>query len=499
MIDDDPDVLYRAYCARDARFDGRFFVGVRSTGIFCRPICPAKTPRQENCVFLPGPAAAVAAGFRPCLRCRPEAAPGLPAAAGTAATVARALRLIAEGGLNDAGVEDLAARLGVGARHLRRLFERHLGAAPVQVAQVQRVLFAKSLITDTSLPMTEIALAAGFGSLRRFNDALRQTYGMPPSALRRTTQEPGSAVVTLSLAYRPPYDWDALLGFLGRRAIPGVERIEAGAYARTFTLPGGARGVLRVRRDAERRRLIADVSGDRAHDLAAVAARLRGLFDLDADIDAVAAHLSADPLLAPLVARRPGLRVPGAWEPFELAVRAILGQRISVSAAVTLAGRLTERFGMPLEGAPAPALSRLFPTAEALATADLSGLGLPQTRARALQALAAAVAADPALLTASGDPETTAARLQDLPGIGPWTAQYIVMRALRAPDAFPGGDLGLVRAFAPTDPPPSPRAAAALLDARAEAWRPWRAYAALHLWMKDALDDPSPAVVHAES
>lgn len=463
------DACYRALQARDARFDGRFFTAVVSTGIFCRPICPARTPKLENCIFLPSAAAAHQMGFRPCLRCRPEVAPGLAGWRGTENTVARALALIAEGGFDDGGADELAERLGVGARHLRRLFDRYVGASPVSVAQAHRLLFAKKLVTETQLGMSEIARASGFGSVRRFNDAFRAAYARPPSSLRRATKDAASGLV-LKLAYAPPYDWDAILAFLAERAVPRVERVQDGAYERTFRIDASV-GRLSVR--AAPGHLLATVHAADVTKLAAVVARLRRVFDLDADILAIDAQLSKDPELRRRVKARPGVRVPGAWEPFELAVRAVLGQQISVRAATTFAGRLAEAFGEPLGDD-----DRLFPTAAALADAELTRIGLTTARARTLNALARAVQADPSLLVARASLDETVARLCALPGIGPWTAQYVCMRALREPDAFPTADLGLLRALEKGGVRPT----AGVLQDRAEAWRPWRAYAALRLW-----------------
>ncbi|ABC24151.1 DNA-3-methyladenine glycosylase 2 family protein [Rhodospirillum rubrum] len=473
----DPSLCHRAVAARDKRFDGRFFTCVRTTGIFCRPICPARTPAMENCLFVATAAQALAAGFRPCLRCRPEAAPGLGGWLGTAASVNRALALIGEGALDEGSVAALAERLGLGERHLRRLFLHHLGISPGAVAQAQRLLFAKTLISDTALPMTEIALAAGYGSLRRFNHALRTAYGCPPTALRRAK---GAAIVgeggpVLRLAARQPFDWPGLLAFFRQRAVPGLERVEGDTYVRAIAI-GAARGVVTIRGSAEG--LVVTPSLDRPEGLAALVARLRRVFDLDADIGAIGAHLGADPLLAPLVAARPGLRVPGAWDGFELAVRAILGQQVSVAAATTLAGRLVGAFGEPLTNAPPAGPSRLFPTAARLAEADLGGLGLTTARAKAISGLARAVVETPGLLDPGPDLDSAVARLCRLPGIGPWTAQYIALRALGEADALPVGDIGVLRALAEDGVRPTP---AALL-ARAEDWRPWRSYAVLHLW-----------------
>jgi AraC family transcriptional regulator of adaptative response / DNA-3-methyladenine glycosylase II len=468
----DPQACYRAIQARDARFDGRFFTAVKTTGIYCRPICPARTPRASNCTFFPSAAAAQAAGYRPCLRCRPEVAPGVPAWNGTAAAVSRALQLIAEGALDEGAVEPLAARLGVGERQLRRLFAEHVGASPLEVAQTRRVLFAKALLHDTALPMSEVALAAGFGSIRRFNEVLRRELGRAPSDLRRAARGDRSAGITLRLPYSGAYDWSGLLGWLGPRAIRGVEAVDERGYRRAVSL-GAASGTVEVRPAEGKPYLLATLRLSRLDALWPAVLRLRRLFDVDADVERIGAHLSRDRALKPLVSRRPGLRVPGAWDPFELAVRAVLGQQISVAAATTLAARLVERFGAPLPGADDPAVSRLFPDPGALASHDLSVIGLPKARAKCLSGLAAAIAHDPSVLSSA---ERLAA--SKLPGIGPWTAQYVALRALRDPDAFPASDLGLLKALANGSERPSP----AQLTDRAEAWRPYRAYAALHLW-----------------
>ncbi|MET0295666.1 MAG: AlkA N-terminal domain-containing protein, partial [Phenylobacterium sp.] len=347
-MDLDRDACYRALVTRDVRFDGRLFTGVRTTGVYCRPICPARTPKLENIEFYPSAAAAQAAGFRPCLRCRPETSPDLGAWKGSSNTVSRALALIEGGALDDGDVEALAGRLGVGERQLRRLFKQHLGAAPVSVAQTRRVLLAKQLIHETRLPMAEVAMASGFGSVRRFNETFQQLFERPPAALRRagSQEAAGGAGVSLKLAYKPPLDWDQLIAFLARRAIPGVETATPRRYARTLAI-GTRRGVVAVE-PGRGDHLVATVRFSDLTALPAVIARVRRVFDLAADPAAIGEHLSADPLLAPLVAQRPGLRAPGAWDGFELAVRAILGQQITVSAATRLAGKLVRAFGEPL-------------------------------------------------------------------------------------------------------------------------------------------------------
>ena len=487
-MDLDHDACYRAIATRDARFDGRLFTGVKTTGVYCRPICPARTPRSENVTFFASAAAAQAAGYRPCLRCRPETSPDLAAWRGTSNTVSRALALIESGALDAADVEALADRLGVGERQLRRLFRQHLGASPVAVAQTRRVLLAKQLIHETDLPMGEVALAAGFGSIRRFNETFQALYARPPGALRRGASSEAPVQVgealTLKLAYRAPYDWEAMLGFLAARAIPGVEAVAGGAYARTIALKDD-RGLVRAR-PVGGDRLAVEIWFPRLAALPTIIARLRGLFDLAADPIAIGAHLGRDPALAPLVAARPGLRVPGAWDGLELAVRAILGQQITVAAATALAGKLVAAHGEPLPPALADqtlGLTHVFPSAATLAASDLASLGMPRARAMALSGVAAASLTDPLLFSARRSLDEAIARLKALPGIGEWTAQYIAMRQLREPDAFPHGDIGLMRALAGAD---GQRPSAAQLLDRAEARRPWRAYAALHLWASQA-------------
>jgi AraC family transcriptional regulator of adaptative response / DNA-3-methyladenine glycosylase II len=478
----DAAVCYRALRARDARFDGRFFTAVRTTGVYCRPVCPAPTPRRENCLFLPCAAAAQESGYRPCLRCRPEASPGTPAWLGSSATVSRALRLIESGALDAAGVDALAERLGVGDRHLRRLFARHLGASPHAVATTRRALFAKQLIDQTTLPMARIAFAAGFASVRRFNDAMREAFGRPPRALRRAASagRGGSgAALELRLAYRPPYAWCELLAFLAARAIPGVECVADGVYRRAFRV-GDARGWLEVRPLEAARQLGVRIQATGALRLIDLAPRLRALFDLGADPEEIASQLAGDPALRKALRAAPGIRVPGALDGFELAVRAILGQQVRVSAATALAGRLVARFGTPLpaaclppEGQRAGLPSHEFPGAERLARAEVETIGLPRARAGAIRELARAVADGGLRLEPGADPVATRDALLSLRGVGEWTADYIAMRALREPDAFPAGDLGLRRALGMPSGP---------LAQRADTWRPWRAYAAMLLW-----------------
>lgn len=479
-MDLDHQACYRAVKLRDARFDGRFFTAVRTTGIYCRPICPARTPLSKNVTFFPTAAAAQEAGFRPCLRCRPETAPDMGAWRGTSNTVSRGLALIELGALDDASVDALATRLGVGERQLRRLFRTHLGATPIAVAQTRRILLAKQLLHETRLPMTQVAFAAGFGSIRRFNETFQALYGRPPSELRRLGGRDVPLAdygeLTLLLRYQPPYDWLPMLEFLRARAIPGIERVADNSYTRTFELEG-IQGTVTVRPDSSSA-LKASIRASRLSILPQVIARLRRVFDLAADPLAISAHLATDPSLAPLVSKRPGLRVPGAWDGFELAMRAVLGQQITVSGAMRLAGRLVATYGVPLAVADGD-LTHVFPRPEALAGVNLATLGMPASRAATLSAVAAAVIANPDLLGAHVGLEDAIKRLRQIRGVGEWTAQYIALRQLREPDAFPAADIGLMRAAADVD---GRRPGADELLAQAEKWRPWRAYAAQHLW-----------------
>jgi AraC family transcriptional regulator of adaptative response / DNA-3-methyladenine glycosylase II len=495
----DADSCYRAMVARDPRFDGRFFVAVATTGVYCRPICSARTPRRDRVSFYRRAVEAEKAGYRACFRCRPELAPGAAPIDAVPRLVARAMTRIEEGYLDDRGVDALARELGVTDRHLRRAFEAELGVTPVELAQSRRLALAKQLLQDSRLGLAEIAFASGFGSVRRFNAAFQARFKRPPSALllragsagatlrvsgkparpERSGREAGAESkyqgIDLRLDFRPPYDWDAILGFLGARAVPGVEKVEDGTYRRVVRM-GRATGVVAVVLDPARPSLRVRVDPALAGVLVPLVARLRSLFDLDAEPAAIAATLRRDRALAAHVRRRPGLRVPGAIDPFEIAVRALLGQQVTVRGATTLAGRLAARFGVPFAGGE-PGLERAFPTAAELARVDvaaLAAIGLPRARAASLHALAAAVAAGEVDLDRGAPAAEVAGRLQELPGIGPWTAQYLCMRALRDPDAFPAGDLGVRKALRGA----GERAAIA----RAEAWRPWRAYAVMHLW-----------------
>lgn len=477
----DPDTCWRALQARDRRYDGLFFVGVATTGIYCRPVCPARTPGRDRCTFFGCAAEAEQAGFRACFRCRPELAPGQAVVDAIPRLVARAARRIGAGWLDTRSVDELAAGLGVSARHLRRAMEEELGVSPIALAQTRRLAIAKQLLHDSTLPATEIAFASGFSSVRRFNAAFAARFGRSPSAVRSSRQggEAGSGDgLVLRLDYRPPLDWAALLGFLAARAIPGLEVVElpepvSGAGARASRPSGGIGGAYRrrvfvgevdgwivVTADPTRPTLRVEVPVALARRVVGLAARIRALFDLDARPDVIADQLGGDELLAASVAACPGLRVPGAFDGFEVAVRAVLGQQISVAGATTLSGRLVERFGPEIRA-----------SSLAAATVDeVRAIGLPAKRAATLVALAQAVEGGAVDLDDPDDPEATIATLQTLPGIGPWTAQYVAMRALRWPDAFPGGDLFVRRAL-------GPRA-----EARAAPWRPWRAYAVMHLW-----------------
>lgn len=471
----DADTCFRALGARDRRFDGLFFVAVSTTGVYCRPVCTARTPRRDRCRFFRSAPEAERAGYRACFVCRPELAPGGAPLDAVPRLVSSALSRIEAGALDERSVDALAGELGVTGRHLRRAFEAELGLTPIGVAQSRRLAIAKRLLHDTALGLADVALASGFGSVRRFNAAFRERFGRPPSALRRGQAGAPTGTLRLRLDYRPPLDWERLLAFVGVRGIPGVEHVAGGVYARTVRA-GGAAGTVSVAPVAGRPWLVAEASVSLAPALAAVVARLRALFDLDARPDAIAAHLGRDPRLRAGVRGHPGLRLPGAFDPFETAVRAVLGQQVSVAAATTLAGRLASRFGATLQDAPSPALAVLFPTAEALAgctSAAIAELGMPQARAETVLALARAVADGSIALAPGCDPDEVARRLDALPGVGPWTAQYVAMRALHHPDAFPADDLGVRKAL---------RARGAAAERRAARWRPWRAYGVMHLW-----------------
>ncbi|MDR1214354.1 MAG: helix-turn-helix domain-containing protein [Propionibacteriaceae bacterium] len=510
---EDHDACYSALLAHDARFDGRVFVGVRTTRIYCRPVCRVRTPRPENCRFYPSAAAAETAGFRPCLKCRPELAPGLAPVDGPARQARQAARLIADDPV-DLTVEDIAARLQITSRQLRRVVEREYGVAPVRYLRSARLLLAKNLLTDTDLTITQVAFAAGFGSLRQFNDSFRQHYRLTPSQLRHdagpptahsptagppTAHSPGGTgetavpssgvgAIRLRLGYRPPYDWDGLVGFLAARAIPGVEQVTDGVYRRTVRLTKAQvahSGWLEVRHLPDQAAVAVTVPTALLPALTRLLNRVRAMFDLDCEPAPIQRRLASLEALGPGL-NTPGIRLPGAFDGFELAVRAILGQQVSVKAARTLAGRLAEDLGDPIETG-IEGLTTVFPDPDRIVAlpcpiADRLGpLGVTGARARAIRALAQAVLQDGLDLTPTADPAQTIRSLTALPGVGPWTAQYVAMRALAWPDAFPDSDLGLrlalQRALGLTDGPTSRQ----ILDL-AETWRPWRSYAALNLW-----------------
>jgi len=470
----DPHTCYRALRARDARFDGRFFVAVSSTRIYCRPVCTVKPPRRENCRFYPSAAAAESGGYRPCLRCRPELAPGNASVDATTRLAQAAASLIEDRTLEDDKLEAIAGRLGITDRHLRRAFGAEFGVSPVEFAQTQRLLLAKRLLTDTALPVTEIAFASGFGSVRRFNALFKQRYRLQPQQLRRAAP-PAAAPDTLNfeLSFRPPYDWAALCAFLGARTIAGVEAVEANAYRRTVRIPAEGKvqtGWLEVGLSRKKPALRVAVSASLAKALPPVLSRVKALMDLSCQPAEVAQALGS------LTGFRAGLRVPGAFDGFEVAVRAILGQQVTVAAARTVAGRFAAAFGDPV-ATPFAGLTTVFPAAEriaALAYGRIAKLGMPGARAKTVLALAEAVAGGDLVLMPNADIEATLDKLRALPGVGEWTAQYIAMRALAWPDAFPHTDLGVMKALGEKDPK--------RVLAAGEAWRPWRAYAVMHLW-----------------
>jgi AraC family transcriptional regulator of adaptative response / DNA-3-methyladenine glycosylase II len=478
----DAATCYRALRARDARFDGRFFVAVSSTRIYCRPVCTVKPPRRENCRFYPSAAAAEGAGYRPCLRCRPELAPGNASVDATSRLAQAAARLIEDRALEAEGLPEVATRLGITDRHLRRAFGAEFGVSPVAFAQTQRLLLAKRLLTDTALPVTEVAFASGFGSLRRFNALFRSRYRLQPAQLRRRVRAEAADALHFELAYRPPYDWAGVSAFLGARAIAGVEALEEGRYRRTARIAQDGKdhlGWIEVSPAPKKAALHVAVSASLARVLPPVLSRVKSLMDLACNPAEVAGALGA------LARARPGLRVPGAFDGFEIAVRAILGQQVSVAAARTVAGRFAAALGEPLE-TPFGALATVFPDAARVADATparIARLGMPGARARCVLALARTVADGTLELMPNADLEATLERLRALPGVGEWTAQYIAMRALAWPDAYPHTDYGVMKALDTKD-------ARRALEA-GDAWRPWRAYAVMHLWNSLA-KDPHP-------
>ncbi|WP_394778039.1 AlkA N-terminal domain-containing protein [Undibacterium sp.] len=475
----DPEHCYRALVARDSRFDGVFFIGVKTTGVYCRPVCAVKTARAVSCTYYSSAAAAEAAGFRPCLRCRPELAPYA-----LQQNLAHAVwQRIAAGALNDGNVERLAQDIGLSSRQLRRVLLQHFGVTPVELAQTQRLLFAKKLLQETVLPMTDVAYAAGFGSVRRFNALFAERYKMAPGSIRRASVADSEGIV-LRLAYRPPYAWDEALNYLAARAMPGLEAVLADKSGRSYVRSvavGDREGWLQVRHVPERMQLSLQVSPELAPVLMPLLAKVRSLFDLDANPAVMESYLQTDELLAAQIRRTPGLRVPGAFDAFELAIRAILGQQISVAGASTVAGRLVQRFGAVIE-TPFAGVGHHFPAATLLAQTaaeDIAQIGLTKTRAATIRNLAQFAAEGGLQMPAGISLEDAVARLKTVAGVGEWTAQYIALRALRFADAFPAGDLALQKAAAVA---PETRLTEKQLLARAHPWSPWRSYAALLLW-----------------
>jgi AraC family transcriptional regulator of adaptative response / DNA-3-methyladenine glycosylase II len=476
----DPEVCYRAVSSRDRRFDGMFYTAVRTTGIYCRPSCPARTPAARNVEFHPTAAAAQAAGFRACKRCLPDATPGSPEWDVAADVAGRAMRLISDGVVDRDGVDGLAARVGYTPRHLGRLLTAELGAGPLALARARRAQTARVLIETTDLQFAEIAFAAGFASIRQFNETIREVYALSPTELRgRRGGLPSTGTVSMRLAVRTPYAGRDLLAFLALRAVPGVETAGDGWYARTLGLPHGT-GTVRLEIDDHDRAgetafVTATFALDDLRDTAAGVERVRRLLDADCDPVAVDQVLGADPLLAPVVAARPGLRVPGHVDGNEIAVRAVLGQQVTVGAARTIAARLTAELGKPV-ARPDGGLTHLFPDVATLASLDPEDLPMPRSRGRALVALCRALAEGDVVLDRGAGRDETRQALLAITGIGPWTADYIALRALGDPDVFLPADIGTRDALLALGCDPSTAAGLA------EAWRPWRSYAQVHLW-----------------
>jgi AraC family transcriptional regulator of adaptative response / DNA-3-methyladenine glycosylase II len=475
--------LYKALIARDSRFDGIFFVGVTSTGISCRPICPVKPPKEANCRFYNSAQEAEQTGFRPCLRCRPELAPG-SAPVDDSQRIAHLIVERLEAGVmdEDAGLESIADQFELSSRQIRRIIQKELGVPPIQLILTRRMLLAKQLLTETKLPITEIAFSSGFSSLRRFNDAFNTRYRMPPTRLRKKAVDEIKAITgvntsTLQLSYRPPYDWKGVLAFLKARELKGAEWITDSFYARTVQM-GNCKGWIKVTQSKKKNTLMMEFTHDLAPVLPSLLNRVRGLFDLNARPDIISRHLGKDKLLRPMIQASPGMRVPGAFHGFEMGLRAILGQQITVQAATTIAGRLVAAFGEPIV-TPYAELHRLTPTPARIAGAvigEIARHGIVSARCKSILALAQAEVSGTLSLD-SGDhhnPDETIQRLAELPGIGQWTAHYIAMRALRWPDAFPKEDIVIRKYLGGVG--------AKQAEAMAEAWRPWRSYAVLYLW-----------------
>lgn len=483
----DTQLFEQARQNRDPRFDGRFFIAVKTTGIYCRPICRVRIPKAKNVQFYLTAAGAAEAGYRPCLRCRPETAPGTPAWKGTSTTVKRALRLISEGALDEAGVESLGDRLGVTGRHLSRLFSQYLGVSPKAVGQTRRLHSAKKLLDETQLSMVDVAMSTGYGSVRRFNDHFKQTYGRSPTQIRMMNKSTALSTLSLlkpgfqlKLAYRPPFDYQGMLNFLKVRAIPGVEQVEDEKYVRSIVVgkPFESRqvGRLTVSNDPDKLCLQVHIELDSANHLMMALEKVKRLFDLMADPIDIIQCLQADKQMAAMVAQNPGQRVPGCWEPFEIAVRAIVGQQISVKGATTLMGRIASTYGQQTD------MGLVFPDANALSQIDVSTLSMPMKRAQTIKDMSQAVVDGSIDFNVGSDSANLIHQLKSIKGIGPWTAQYIAMRALANPDAFLQGDLVLLKVAKHCLGIECDKD----LIERSKQWQPWRAYACLHLWRQAA-------------
>jgi AraC family transcriptional regulator of adaptative response / DNA-3-methyladenine glycosylase II len=474
-----PDDYENARQSRDPRFDGRFFVGVITTGIYCRPICPVKIPLKKNVQLYPSAAAAAVAGFRPCLRCRPESSPGTPAWSGSSWKVSRALQLIDLGYLDGAAVDKLAAELEITPRQLSRLFRDHIGASPVEVAQTRRLHFAKKLIDETDLPFSEICFAAGFGSVRRFNAVLLASYQRSPKQLRRRQKSVKvlpDKPICITLTYRPPFDWQTMLAFLKYRHIPGVEHVTEYSYARTISLEG-VYGDFKVEFAENSESLQVEINFPDSKALYSIVDRIRSLFDLRADSESIDGFFKQDGVLKPLAKKYPGMRVPGCWDGFEVSIRAILGQQVTVAAATTLAGRIAKKFGSEYLG-DNENLTHVFPSAKVIADGDLNGLGIVGARIHGIKALAQKVANEDIVINCTVPTDAFVKNICSIKGIGEWTAYYIAMRALGDPNAFPYSDLILCRAATKPGEALTPKQLLAL----SLSWQPWRAYGVILLW-----------------
>ena len=465
--------------SRDPRFDGCFFIGVLTTGIYCRSVCSAKVPKLENIQLYKSAASAASAGFRPCLRCCPESSPGTTAWSGSSWKVSRALQLIDQGYLDANSAHDLALQLEVGSRQLSRLFQKHLGASPINFAQTRRLHLAKKLIDETLMPLAEICFAAGFGSVRRFNAVFNDTYGRSPKELRGKSRKyiTGSASgINITLAYRLPYDWKSLLGFLAYRAIPGVELVSDDSYARSISLEGMS-GYFIARFLPEKNQLAATIQFPDTKYLYQIIDRIRSIFDLRADSAQIDKFLKKDKMLCPLLKKYPGLRVPGSWDGFEVSVRAVLGQQVTVKAASTLASRIAQRYGSEFD-CEIDGINRVFPEPAVLARAKMNNMGIVSQRIAAIKSIAELIEGNELIINCTADTAEFVEKICQVKGIGEWTAQYIAMRALSDPNAFPYSDLILLRAADPSGKSLTPKQLLKL----AEAWRPWRAYTVILLW-----------------